>query len=61
MPEESVVVYIENNRVANKSVIKDSLPSVVKSYVKNLVDQWNPEESDFIVLKVVQTVSLSYR
>lgn len=30
----------------------------MKNYVKKLLDKWNPEESDFIVLKVPQTVSL---
>ena len=61
MPEESenVVIYIENERIANKEIIKSSLTDTVKNYVKRLLDVWNPEESDFIVLKVPQTVSLN--
>ncbi|ADN51209.1 DUF2286 domain-containing protein [Vulcanisaeta distributa] len=60
MPEESenVVVYIENENIANKEIVKSSLTDTVKNYVKKLLDKWNPEESDFIVLKVPQTVSL---
>ncbi len=61
MPEESenVVVYIENENIANKEIVKSSLTDTVKNYVKKLLDKWNPEESDFIVLKVPQTVSLN--
>ncbi|WP_054842362.1 DUF2286 domain-containing protein [Vulcanisaeta distributa] len=61
MPEESenVVIYIENENIANKEIVKSSLTDTVKSYVKKLLDKWNPEESDFIVLKVPQTVSLN--
>ena len=60
MPEEgeNVVVYIENESIANKEIVKSSLTDTVKNYVKILLDRWNPEESDFIVLKVPQTVSL---
>ncbi|GAB6944718.1 DUF2286 domain-containing protein [Vulcanisaeta sp. JCM 14467] len=61
MPEESenVVIYIENESIANKEIVKSSLADTVKNYVKRLLDVWNPEESDFIVLKVPQTVSLN--
>mgnify|MGYP001770723118 FL=1 len=61
MPEESenVVIYIENENIANKEIVKSSLTDTVKNYVKRLLDVWNPEESDFIVLKVPQTVSLN--
>ncbi len=60
MPEEgeNVVVYIENKSIANKEIVKSSLTDTVKNYVKKLLDKWNPEESDFIVLNVPQTVSL---
>ncbi len=60
MPEEgeNVVIYIENENIANKEIVKSSLTDTVKNYVKKLLDKWNPEESDFIVLKVPQTVSL---
>ncbi|MGC8542783.1 MAG: DUF2286 domain-containing protein [Vulcanisaeta sp.] len=61
MPEEmeNVVVYVENKNIANKEIVKTSLADAVKSYVKKLLDQWNPDESDFIVLKVPQTINLS--
>ncbi len=55
---ENVVIYVENENIANKEIVKSSLIDTVKNYVKKLLDQWNPDESDFIVLKVSQTVSL---
>jgi hypothetical protein len=61
MPEEgeSVIVYVERNNVVNREIVRSDLVSVVKDYVKKLLEKWNPEESDFIVLKVPQTVSLN--
>ena len=60
MPEdgESVIVYVERNNVVNREIVRSDLVSVVKDYVKKLLEKWNPEESDFIVLKVLHTVSL---
>jgi len=60
MPEEgeNVVVYVEGESIANKEVVKANLVDTVKNYVKRLLDKWNPEESDFIVLKVPQTINL---
>ncbi|MFB6471142.1 MAG: DUF2286 domain-containing protein [Vulcanisaeta sp. AZ3] len=61
MPEdnENVVVYVENGNIVNKEIIKVNLPDAVKNYVKRLLDQWDPEASDFIVLKVPQPLSLN--
>ncbi|MCG2862940.1 MAG: DUF2286 domain-containing protein [Vulcanisaeta sp.] len=61
MPEEgeSVIVYVERNNVVNREIVRSDLVSVVKDYVRKLLEKWNPEESDFIVLKVPQTVSLN--
>lgn len=61
MPEsvdENVVVYVENNSIVNKEIVKSKLTDLVKEYVKKLLEQWDPAESDFIVLNVPQTVDL---
>lgn len=62
MPEsadENVIVYVENNSVVNREVVKSKLTDLVKDYARRLLDQWDPAESDFIVLNVPQTVNLN--
>ncbi|ADY00490.1 MAG: DUF2286 domain-containing protein [Vulcanisaeta sp.] len=56
---ENIAIYIENESIANKEIVKSNLTDAVKNYVKKLLDKWNPDESDFIVLKVPQTISLN--
>ncbi|WP_069808260.1 DUF2286 domain-containing protein [Vulcanisaeta thermophila] len=56
--DENVVVFVENNAIVNKEIVRSKLTDLVKEYVRKLLDQWNPEESDFIVLNVLQTVNL---
>ncbi len=55
---ENVIIYVENESIVNKEIVKSSLTETVKDHVKRLLDKWNPDESDFIVLKVPQTISL---
>ncbi|BDR91147.1 DUF2286 domain-containing protein [Vulcanisaeta souniana] len=55
---ENAIIYVENESIANKEIVKSNLTETVKDYVKRLLDKWNPDESDFIVLKVPQTISL---
>lgn len=58
MPEECVVVRVEGNRVVGRETVIKDLVTAVKDHAKELINLWNPEESDFIILRVVQTVSL---
>ena len=54
----SVVVYIENNKVVNKEVVNGDVKDVAKMYAKKLIDVWDPETSDFIVLRDQYTLTL---
>jgi len=59
MGEDSVIVHIEDNKVSNKEIFSSDVVSAVKAYAKKLIDKWDPKESDFIILKVPQTISLN--
>jgi len=56
--EECVVVYIDNNKVVKKERVQGDIVTVVKNYAKKLIDEWNAESSDFIVLRDNYTVTL---
>jgi len=59
MGEDSVIVHIEDNKISNKEIFSSDVVSAVKAYAKKLIDKWDPKESDFIILKVPQTISLN--
>ncbi len=56
--EECVVVYIDNNKVVKKEKVQGDIITVVKNYAKKLIDEWNAETSDFIVLRDNYTLTL---
>lgn len=55
---KSVVVYVENNKVVNKEIVDGDVRDVAKIYAKKLIDIWDPELSDFVVLRDQYTLSL---
>lgn len=55
---ECSVVYVESGRIVKKEIVNGELVSVVKGLAKRLLEEWNPEMSDFIVLKDQYTISL---
>ncbi len=57
MSEECIIVHIEKNKVSKKEIVKGNLISVVKEYAKKLIDEWDPETSDFIILRDNYTVT----
>ncbi len=56
--EECVIVYIDNNKVVKKEKVQGDIITVVKNYAKKLIDEWNAETSDFIVLRDNYTLTL---
>ncbi|WP_188596757.1 DUF2286 domain-containing protein [Thermocladium modestius] len=48
---ESIIIYVENNNVSKKETAKGDTASVVKDLAKKLIEEWDPNASDFIVLK----------
>ena len=56
--EECVIVYIEGNKIAKTERVKGDLIQVVKECAKKLIDQWDAENSDFIILRDNYTVTL---
>ncbi|NPB00291.1 MAG: DUF2286 domain-containing protein [Crenarchaeota archaeon] len=56
--EECVIVYIEGNKITKTEKVKGGLIQVVKEYAKKLIDQWDAETSDFIILRDNYTVTL---
>ncbi len=59
MSEECIIVYVEGNNIVKKEVVKKDLTQTVKEYAKRLIESWNPEESDFVILKTTKVVSLN--
>ena len=57
MSEECIIVHIEKNKVSKKEIVKGDLISVVKEYAKKLIDEWDPETSDFIILRDNYTIT----
>jgi len=56
---ESVIIYVENNNIAKKEVLKGGVSTVVKDLAKKLIEEWDPNASDFIVLKDQYPVKLA--
>jgi len=55
---ESVIIYVENNNIAKKEVLKGDVSTVVKDLAKKLIEEWDPNASDFIILKDQYPVKL---
>lgn len=56
--EECVIVRIEQGKVVDKEVVKGEIKDVVRNFAKKLLDEWDVETSDFIVLRDNYTISL---
>ncbi len=56
--EECVIVYIEGNKISKTERVKGDLVQIVKTYAKKLIDEWDAEVSDFIILRDSYTVTL---
>ncbi len=57
MSEECIIVHIEGNKILKKEIVRGDLISIVKEYAKKLIDEWDPETSDFIILRDNYTVT----
>ncbi len=56
--EECVIVHIEGNKISKTEKVNGDLIQIVKTYAKKLIDEWDAETSDFIILRDSYTISL---
>jgi len=55
---EVLVIRAEEGRVVESEVVEGELAGVVKKVAARALEEWNPELSDFIVLREVRVVTL---
>jgi hypothetical protein len=57
--DKVLVVRAEEGRLVESEVVEGGLTEVVKRVAAKALEEWNPETSDFIVLRDVRVVTLS--
>ena len=58
MPDKILVVRAEDGKIVESKIVEGSITSIVKDIASKVLNKWDPESSDYVIIRDKYEVSL---